>query len=263
MIVFDIETVPDLSIWQPPEDNPNAFPPPIVCRPVVISCVDFDAQHMPARIGSIRTENANSLDVSLVEREVLEKWASYLLRSSRGVPLVSWNGRRFDLPVLLQRCFARGIRHPNPLEKGSYGYRYDCNMHADLMDMLGVYGAARACSLDVTAKAIGLPGKSFESGSSVKELFAAGEYDRICTYCETDAFQTAGVWLRWLLTVGTLDLEGYQTRANALLEKGSERLPGEFMALIDKTRFLYLGPIFSEPIPESQLIQQLKDQEQD
>lgn len=236
-IVFDIETVPDPDLWTPPEDNPDQFPPVIASRPLVISCVHFDKHHNPLRIGSIRTDEEGAKDVRRTEREVLEKWSHYLLDHS-SMQLVSWNGRRFDLPVLLQRCFARGIPHPNPLERGSYGYRYDTSMHADVMDMLGVYGSARACSLDVTARAIGLPGKAYESGSSVEELYASGQYDRVCTYCETDAFQTAGVWLRWLHTTGQLDKEAHNIRAKALLELAHARFPADFMMLVSAGKFL-------------------------
>ena len=234
-IVFDIETVPDADLWQPPEDNPEAFPPVIACRPVVISYVHLDADNNPKKIGSIRSaEERPELDT--LEVDVLTKWSEGLLKQK--APLISWNGRRFDLPVLLQRCFAWGIRHPDPLQKGSYGYRYSTEMHADVMDILGIYGAARACSLDATARAIGLPGKSFETGGSVAKLFAAGQYDHICSYCETDAFQTAGVWLRWLLTSGSLDLSGYKDRCQELLRLGDNRLPYEFRRLIRRPKFL-------------------------
>lgn len=235
-IIFDIETVADENLWQPPEENPDAFPPVIACRPIVISYVHINGNNTPVRLASIRGEPGKSHDLDGLEPEILRKWADHLIKCRP--PLVSWNGRRFDFPVLLQRCFAHGIHHLDPLEKGSYGYRYSTDMHADLMDMLGVYGAARACSLDITARAIGLPGKAFESGSSVGELFAAGEYERICTYCETDAFQTAGAWLRWLLVSGALTMAAYRQRCQALLDLGDERLPAEFMGLIQREKFL-------------------------
>ena len=240
--VFDIETVVDPNLWQPPEDEPDKFPPVIASRPIVISCLEINDEHVPVRLGSISGTFSGvvhpSKAVDRIEMQVLEKWAGYL--KSRRISLVSWNGRRFDLPVLLGRCFARGIQHPNPLERGSYGYRYDTEMHADLMDMLAVYGAARPSSLDITARAIGLPGKSFEDGNNVQRLFAAGQYEHICTYCETDAFQTAGIYLRWLFTVGVLDRGAYRERAEALIELGRQRLPQEFLEGIDRQAFLLL-----------------------
>jgi 3'-5' exonuclease len=126
---------------------------------------------------------------------------------------VTWNGRGYDLPVLRQRAFIKGVPTPRWFKAGnryeSYGHRYSEQWHCDLMDQLSDYGACAKTGMDLMAKATGLPGKINGSGAEVEEMFQAGEIERIASYCECDVLNLYGLYLRWLLVTGQTDGPGY------------------------------------------------------
>ncbi|GJD77485.1 3'-5' exonuclease [Methylobacterium gregans] len=115
--------------------------------------------------------------------------------------LVSWNGRAFDMPVLILRAFLYGIPASAYFLRGDrwagYTRRYAPEYHSDLAELLSSYGSATRMGLDEMARAMGLPGKGEEHGSMVEALAAAGEIERIRSYCETDVLNTVSLFFRW------------------------------------------------------------------
>jgi 3'-5' exonuclease len=77
--------------------------------------------------------------------------------------IVTWNGRGFDMAVLVQRAFVHGVPmrrwHQSGDRWNSYGYRYALDWNCDLMDALGEHGAASKLSLQDTAAAVGPSGQ--------------------------------------------------------------------------------------------------------
>jgi predicted PolB exonuclease-like 3'-5' exonuclease len=141
--------------------------------------------------------------------------AAFWAQLSADAPLViSWNGRGFDVPVLLHRSFLHGIPARPWFDHGgvnryrNYGYRYG-DRHIDLMDVMADYGAVRSYGLDVTAQAAGLPGKIGGSGAEVAGMYANGELGDIRAYCECDCLNLFGVFLRWSLISGRLSDAGF------------------------------------------------------
>jgi predicted PolB exonuclease-like 3'-5' exonuclease len=203
--VFDIETVPDESVWTPGDpkwswsegfhaspgrhslrteemvlvrDEP--FPPPHACRVVAISWVDvvLDAEHSPRyRFASMGSECSWSLANPLVpgvERELLRHFgeSTQALADEGGMCLVTWNGRGFDLPVINLRSLMHGLPCKWYYSDRDVRYRYSTEGHLDLMDFLGDYGAARNMKLGDVARLVGLPGKTGEvTGKSVHAVY--------------------------------------------------------------------------------------------
>jgi 3'-5' exonuclease len=141
--------------------------------------------------------------------------------------LVTFNGRRFDLPVLELHALRHGISAPTYFTRR--GRRGD--HHLDLMDFLTNYGSFHIRGgLNLLLKSIGLPGKAGTDGSQVQELFEAGRLEEIHRYCRRDVIQTYFLFLRVELTRGHLDLAKYtaawEASARFLEEIGADPAAG-------------------------------------
>jgi predicted PolB exonuclease-like 3'-5' exonuclease len=226
VLVLDIETVRDPAVWSPPEDEPDKFPPPHACRPIVIGMVllEVDGPTMATRrIGALSGDE---------ERPLLEGFGRSLAAAAKGQgrpALVTWNGRAFDLPVLMLRSLRYGIGQRWYYGSRDTRYRYTEEGHCDLADAMGDYGACRALGLDGMARLIGLPGKPTGAdevtGANVGAAYAAGRLEEITNYCIADAVQTAFLWLRWAVLKGEVDLDAYQVAAGDLLVPATRPAP--------------------------------------
>lgn len=225
VLVLDIETVRDPSVWSPPEDQPDAFAPPYGWHPIVVGCVLLDPGDdgiKVVRVGAI--EGADGASLAERERQVLRRFQDFV--GGNAPTIVTWNGRGFDLPVLMLRSMRAGIPCPWYYQTRDTRYRFSEDRHCDLADCMGDYGATRHLSLDGMAKLIGLPGKHGDiDGAGVGEAFAAGRLKDIARYCVSDAVQTAFLWLRWQFLKGTLGLGAYRAAAEALLAASVEVAP--------------------------------------
>jgi predicted PolB exonuclease-like 3'-5' exonuclease len=211
-LVFDIETVPDPTLYQPPADVPEderPFPPLYAHKPIVLGVLWLDENYAFKRIGII----GEGKD----EPQVLSDFASFVERERPH--LVTYNGRGFDMPVIQLRCLRHGVPMRFYYQDKDYRYRYSDGGHLDLLDFLTDHGAARQVgSLDVVARLVGLPGKVGVDGSQVEGLYLNGQIDAIRNYCLSDVVQTAFVFLRFRLLQGALTHERYRAAATALLE---------------------------------------------
>src|SRR5208282_541653 len=126
--------------------------------------------------------------------------------------LVSFNGRRFDLPVLELQALRYGISAPAYFaESGSARYRYSDIRHLDLMDFITNYGAFQVRGgMNLLLKMIGMPGKIGMDGSQVQEAFESGRLGEIHRYCRSDVIQTYFLFIRVELMRGRIDEAGYR-----------------------------------------------------
>jgi hypothetical protein len=215
-LTLDIEAVRDPSVWTPPAEKPDAFTPPFGWRPIVIGCVLFDGETLePLKVGAIVEESAD-LGVDERERRLLKRFGACFV--PRAPDVVTWNGRHFDLPVLMQRSMRHGLAYPWFYQSRETRYRYTDAGHCDLADAIGDYGASSALGLDGVAKLIGLPGKFGDiDGAGVGAAYAAGRIEEITRYCISDAVQTAFLLLRWWLLKGEIAADAYRKAAASLL----------------------------------------------
>jgi predicted PolB exonuclease-like 3'-5' exonuclease len=118
--------------------------------------------------------------------------------------LVSFNGRRFDLPVLELAALRHGCVIPRYF-RGGYRYRYSDDAHYDLYDFLTNCGAYSVRGgFDLLARLIGLPGKGDVDGAQVQALWEAGRLADIDAYCRRDVIQTYFLFLRLELMRGRI-----------------------------------------------------------
>ena len=249
ILVFDLETIPDCAgirrIHELPAElsdrevaevafqkrrvqsnGASDFLPVHLQRVAVISCV---------------LRNDEGLRIfSIGEPEVEE--AAAIQRFFDGVnkyvpQLVSWNGRSFDLPVLVNRGLAHGVTaacfwETSEAKFNNYVNRFH-ERHCDLMDVLSLYGG-RGAPLDELARLAGFPGKLGVGGAAVWETYLAGKLEAIRNYCEADTVNTYLLYLRFQLMRCSYTAERYQAElalVRGALEKRPEPHWREFLSL--------------------------------
>lgn len=256
ILVFDIETVPDVELGrrlyglqglddaavakamfaQQRASTGAEFLPHLQQRVVAIACVLRARDQL--RVWSLG--DLQSKEAQLLARffDGIEKYLP---------DLVSWNGGGFDLPVLHYRSLQAGIQAPRYWETGEEdsAFRYNNYLsryhwrHLDLMDVLsGFQPRARSKLADVAAL-LGFPGKLGFSGDQVWDTFLAGRLLDVRRYCETDALNTYLVYLRFQFLRGRLDaaaLEAEFERLRELLRSSAEPHHAEFLAAWEPAR---------------------------
>lgn len=248
-LVFDIETVPDVSLGRRlyglaglsdaevakamltrrRQQTGDEFLPPLLQRIAAISCLLRGGDGL--RLWSLGDESSD-------ESELVQRFFDGIERF--GPVLVSWNGSGFDLPVLHYRALRAGVQAPRYWETGDEdtAFRYNNYLsryhwrHIDLMDVLSGFQLRARASLSDTAALLGLPGKLGFDGSQVWETWLAGDIVRIRRYCETDVLNTYLIYLRFELMRGRLARERYEeelARVRSLLREGAEPHHEEFL----------------------------------
>lgn len=227
VLVFDIETVPDLDAGRrlhaldglSDEDVAKAM---FHMRRQETGGSDFLKLHLHRVVAISAVLRArDGLKVWSLgepqsgEKELVQRFFDGIDKFSP--TLVSWNGGGFDLPVLHYRALVHGIAAPRYWDTGdddrdfkwnNYLSRYHAR-HTDLMDVLSGYQARAVAPLDEVASMLGFPGKMGMSGAKVWDTFLAGGIEDIRNYCETDVLNTYLVYLRFELMRGKLTQAEY------------------------------------------------------
>ncbi|MBY0464316.1 MAG: 3'-5' exonuclease [Burkholderiales bacterium] len=245
VLVFDIETIPDVSgmralglghsadaptpaatgaagpdadahtwaAWQAERaaQGKSDMVPLHLHRVLVISCVFRNAQGLKVR--SFVDHDGCS------EGQVIQSFFQAIERHSP--QLVSWNGGGFDLPVLHYRGLMHGVEANRYWDMGdggdhdsrefkwnNYISRYHTR-HVDLMDLLAMYQPKNNAPLDAMAKLCGFPGKLGMSGAEVYPAWLRGELDTIRQYCETDVLNTYLLYCRFQTMRGGFTADEY------------------------------------------------------
>lgn len=104
---------------------------------------------------------------------------------------VTFNGRAFDLPVLMLAAQStRNFQLP-ALTRAATEPRFVAAKHYDLADKYSSFGSARGCSLAMLCDALGIANKVTAHGDEVGQLYDEGKVDIIVEYCEGDVVSTA------------------------------------------------------------------------
>lgn len=207
-MTLDLETVTDPGMpAYAPRSGDDTFPPAPYWQIVCIGQLWADDQKMTKAIGIRCLEGSERDMLSRLVRDV----------DKHRPELVTFNGRRFDLPVISARCMRHGVAFP-----ARFGvdvtHRYREEGHLDIADVLTDHGAGKHASLDAWAKLIGMPGKLDACGADVAQMVAEGRLADVQTYCMGDVVQTWAVRLRFDLVRGRLDCEAYLVAMRSLVD---------------------------------------------
>jgi 3'-5' exonuclease len=237
LLVFDIETVPDVAgirrineIDQSVDDagvldwflqrrrtaTGSDFAPCHLQRVVAIACALRDEAGL--RVWSIG-DPADS-EPELIRRffDGIEKYTPQL---------VSWNGSGFDLPVLNHRALIHGVTASKYWDWGDDDreFRYNNYLarfhtrHLDLMDVIAQYQPRASAGLDAIARLCGFPGKLGMGGSEVGAAITAGRIQDVRSYCECDVLNTYLVYQRFRLMRGEFDAGEYAREISLVRER--------------------------------------------
>jgi uncharacterized protein YprB with RNaseH-like and TPR domain len=117
------------------------------------------------------------------ERDTLEMfWRDYI---AAGEPaLVTFNGLKFDLPVLMRRSLYLRVPHPGvSLDR----YR---TPHIDLFNRLTFNGAITGHSLKFYLSRFGIANDDLTSGKNIAALVKAGDWNAVRDHCASDVLST-------------------------------------------------------------------------
>jgi 3'-5' exonuclease len=208
IIVWDLETVPDLAAAARMLDLPNAadaevrealgsgFPKHPLHKIVCIGALIASRQPEGWRVDALCAPHIG-------ERTEAELISSFVEKIGQLRPqLITYNGHRFDLPVLRYRAMVNRVA-AGGLEVRPYFHRFTDDA-LDLCDALGSFGPAKV-KLDEISKILGLTGKpEGVDGSRVEEMVQAGQVEEVARYCESDVLNTYRVWLVYELFRGAI-----------------------------------------------------------
>ncbi len=231
-LVFDIETIVDQELPRAEPTASSGLPPAPFHQVVVIGVLWIGADYRIQRLGVVSDGSS--------EPEILKDFTKFV--GERQPDLVSYNGRGFDLPVIVARCLRHGVPFPHYYAGRDLRYRFSPGGHLDLMDFITDFGATKASKLDVIARSVGMPGKVGVEGKDVGPLIHAGRLAEVQAYCLCDVVQTAAVFIRLQLVRGELDLRAHHTIMSALIAQieADERLAPVAEGL-DRPRLLLEG----------------------
>jgi predicted PolB exonuclease-like 3'-5' exonuclease len=214
VIAFDLETMPDLSAVArvhglDPSDEAGCraalgsrFPKlpfhQIVCVGALVATWDTGTW----RVQSLDAQHAGETS----EAVMIATFASRV--EALRPQLVSFNGSRFDLPVLRYRALVNRVPIPG-LDTGAYFHRY-AERSLDLCDYLANYDRSATISLDALCRTLDLPGKPAGiDGSCVEAFMHAGRAPEVAAYCCADVAATYRVFLALERVRGRLSARAY------------------------------------------------------
>lgn len=228
-LIFDIETIGDITadnrdaiaaLAAGRELTPDAYAAlcPPLARVVCVAWLDRSAQRLGAAFdatlcptdapGALEVDdgtaarNVRACDVQSCDGEAaLLKAFGHVVEQHLAQPngqLVTYNGRGFDLPVLIHRSINHGVTDGRALlVKAMSENRYRPNMHIDLMDVVTFSGASSRWPM--SAYAVGYGGRSPKTdldGSQVSAAVQAGRIIDVVRYCAGDVLATAHIYER-------------------------------------------------------------------
>jgi 3'-5' exonuclease len=137
---------------------------------------------------------------------IVQAWSLISDAYREHIPIVTFNGLSFDIPVLLRRSMVLDISVA-PGMVADLLARYDNHHHYDLMHMLAFRnpfsGRIYAHNLNYYLARFDIGGKTpGMDGGMVYPAWKSGRHDEIAEYCKNDVYMTAALFKRvvpWLI----------------------------------------------------------------
>ncbi len=176
---------------------------PLTGQVVAIGMLDYDKNEGAVyyQAPGVKIEEVKEGGISfkqMTEEEMLKRfWEA----AQHYHVFITFNGRGFDIPFLMVRSAAYGIRPTKDLMRGRYLYQHNPEaLHIDLQEQLTFYGATRKKgSLHLWARAFGIesPKASGVTGDDVGPLFKQKKFLEIAKYNVLDIRATRLLYEKW------------------------------------------------------------------
>jgi len=121
---------------------------------------------------------------------------------------VTWNGHRFDVPVISFRALIEHLVISNTLLEDKH--------HTDLKAVLSNGNISLISGLDRISKHLGLPGKAFHSGKVVWDFYVNNNMHEITRYCEADVLNTYLIYIHHQSTIGEISKDQLREKKETL-----------------------------------------------
>ncbi len=233
-VVYDFEAVIDADNPPPEGSDPDKVPAVAHLEIVSGAIVALVLDGPRTRVQVPRLLGAPAFGEMAIVRDFIT-----MVGKHRPV-LVSWNGRGFDLPLVIARCVRHGIVAPWLWDR-DFEDRYRGTNHVDLQDAVSLRGAGRPSRMAAFACLTGFPGKVGVDGSDVEGLWQSGEPGKnaVRDYNLGDVISEAAILLRVLYCRGEINADEYRLAGHALLEHvDAEPRLSAIRSAIDRKRFL-------------------------
>ena len=195
-IVFDVETIPDLEYGKK-NMNLDGLSDEDIGRSMFFQQLQKKGDdflpidlHKIITISCIAEENGT---IELKSFTHLEHFINFIEDANH---FVTWNGHRFDVPVISFRALTEDLVISNTL--------LDDKHHTDLKAVLSNGNISLISVLDRVSKHLGLPGKAFHSGKVVWDLYVDNKMHEITQYCEADVLNTYLIYIHHQSTIGEI-----------------------------------------------------------
>lgn len=213
----------DLETFDDTNPDPNADLVPYRHRIVAIGYMAIDT-HVPDVVvesgvlvaAEVPPVPMNERDILIGLNEIVER-LNPGLDSTRALSydVVTYNGLRWDIPVLTMRMFRHGLQVPW-MESKDFQYPYSQTGHFDLARYLS--GRGQMSPMSAYANAMGLPGKTDVTGQDVQRLVNEGKVDVLADYCMSDVVQQMLIGLRVQFMRGLLGAAQYNVACSRILK---------------------------------------------
>jgi predicted PolB exonuclease-like 3'-5' exonuclease len=245
LMVFDIETVPDLKAAKNLLGNQvdlkeglvnyhldltkglNSFIRQPFHRVVSIAFLEADIRYENGYEYYCIKELRSGGNLESTESELVSGFFNYMKQQ---LPrLVSFNGRTFDLPVLKYRAMLHGVPAKWFYDSGDkwngYNNRYSLDWHCDLLEAFSDFGTSARVKMSEVSAMFGIPSKLDCDGAVVDLMYEDGKIEEIRDYCELDVVNTYLLYLRYAMHRGQINKDGYADAVDDLINfmKGKEK----------------------------------------
>ena len=207
-IIYDIETIPDLDFGRK-HMNLNGLSDEDIGRSMFFQQLQKHGnEFLPIDLQKVITISFVIEHNGHIELSSCTDVATFLDSIKDADHFVTWNGNRFDVPVLYFRAVLNNLAVNEKI--------FDKNHHTDLKALLSNGDVNSISGLDWVSKHLGLPGKSEHTGNAVWDLYLEKKIDEVVRYCESDALNTYLIYVQHQLSMGVINEQELNTKKDTL-----------------------------------------------
>lgn len=207
-IIYDIETIPDLDFGRK-HMNLDGLSDEDIGRSMFFQQLQkHGSEFLPINLHKIITISFVNEHKGDIELSSCTDLIHFLDSIKDADHFVTWNGNRFDVPVLYFRALLNNLVVNKRI--------FDENHHTDLKVLLSNRDINSISGLDRVSKHLGLPGKSKHKGNAVWDLYLEKRIDEIIQYCESDVLNTYLIYIQHQYSMGTISEQELNTKKDTL-----------------------------------------------